>query len=172
MYIFELIHQVLDKYKGLAVRLSEKTGISDTYYRSHGYKPKTLDAFGNGNKCPEVENYFDFVEFYEAGAKGAGQMLNLLVFTELKCRFSSFADDCTQRELRRIGLQQATEAIQALDKCDFKDASRNDLDVMSRELSDVAEWLHRAQERVHREIDKREVRQDFAPASNGKAKVY
>lgn len=162
MYIYQIIHQVQEKYRGLAVRLSEKSGKSVEWHRSHGYPPQTLDPFGNGKKCAEVEDFFDFAERYEAGVKGAGLMLARLVYAELKCRFTSNeSNDCTQRELRHIGLKEATEAIQAIDKCDFEKATDNDFDEMTRELVELGEFVERGIERVRRERDKKEVRHSF-----------
>lgn len=168
MHVYQLIKQVQNKYRGLCVRLSEKTGQSDEWFRSHGYKPKTLDAFGNGNKCAEVENYLAFLELYESGAKGAGLMLNQLINAEAKCRLSDSSPDCTDRELRRSGLKEATELINAIDKQDLESASVSDLELIISELADLHEWTHRLEKHISREFQKREIKDVYF--TNGTAK--
>lgn len=157
MFVFQIIHQVYEKFRGLPVRLAERHNLSQEWFRSHGYPPKTIDAFGNGNPCPEIENYFRKVEDFESCASGAGLFLNELVYAELKCRLRGYDDvNCSQRELRRQGLKEASEAIQALDKCDFKDASKNDLEEMTSEVADLSNWVQQTFEHLRREVEKRE----------------
>lgn len=167
MFIYQIIHQVYEKFRGLPVRLAERHNRSQEWFRSHGYPPPTLDAAGNGATCTEIENYIRKVEDFEACIKGAGLFLNELVYIELKCRLRGFdVLNCSQRELRRLGLKEVSEGLQSLDKCDFKDASRNDLEEMNKELADVSEWLEKCFEQIRREIDKRECAEEngFLPA--------
>jgi hypothetical protein len=171
MFTYQLIHQIYEKFRGLPVRLAERHNLSAEWFRSHGYPPKTLDAYGNGNSCPEIENYLQKTEEFESAAPGAGQMLNQLVYAEIKRRLCVNAEDCSQRELRRIGLKEATEAITALDSVDFQEASNNDLTLMNKELFDLIEWANKAQFKVHNEMEKRSIQQqnfgDLTTNGNG-----
>lgn len=160
MFVYQIIHQVYEKFRGLPVRLAERANLSPEWFRSHGYVPRTLDASGNGNTCSEVENYLKKCEEFEAAATGAGQMLNQIVYAELNTRFG-WATQCSQRELRREGLKEAAEAISELDKTDFQTASDNDLMQMNKEICDVADWVNKAQARIHREMDKRQIKETY-----------
>lgn len=161
MYIFQIFKLVHDKYRGVPVRLSEKSGLSDEWYRSFGYKPKTLDPFGNGNKCPQVEDFISFCEEYESGAKGAGLMLLTLVYHEIKCRLHPEIENCTMRELRHSLLSEGTDVVRALDEKELADASPDDLKRYQTEISELIAAAELAASVVNREIENREVREIF-----------
>jgi hypothetical protein len=172
MYIYQIIHQVYEKFRGLPMRLAERFNKSPEWFRSHGYPPPTLDASGNGSTCKEVDDYVRKVEDFEACAPGAGLLLNELVYNENRRRLRGLDEGfCSQRELRLTGLKEVSEGLSTLDKCDFKDASRNDLEEMNLQLADISAWLEKCYDRIGYELDKRECSEQngFLPTKTARA---
>ena len=84
---FEIVHQVHDAFRGLAGKLHRITGKSETWWRSHGYEPRTVNPLSNGNNS-DVADYIAYCELLQAAEPGAGRMLSNRIHGELEMRFS------------------------------------------------------------------------------------
>lgn len=155
MYLHELIKIVYDKHRGLPVRLSERNGVSPEWYRSWSYPLPTLDANGNGRKCSELEAYFELVEKFESGSKGAGLDLSHLVFAEINNRLRQADPARTLREIRRLILKESCEALQALDEKELGDCSTEDIKRMVSEINDIVRAANEGLDTLHRVLDER-----------------
>ena len=158
MFVYQLISQVYTKFRGLPVRLAERHNLSDEWFRSWGYKPRSLDGAASGATCTEIENYFKRMEDFESAVRGSGQMLSQLVYAELKCRFTQSDDEnCTLRELRHSVLDEAADVLKVLDERDLKDATREDIKRWIKEIVELNQIGEKALGQMQRELGKREV---------------
>lgn len=144
----DIVHDIHEKFRGLAGRLERLFKKSANWWRSHGYTPKTIDPEASGNVSP-VTHYLEYVEQYGAADRKAGLYLNEKVFVELKARLNDDASDkFTQSQLRRQMLKEATEAICALDECEIEGACKNDLIRWESELVELREITDEAISKV------------------------
>ena len=95
---YEIVHSVLDSYRGLPVRLREITGKATTIYQMHGYERSTDNPLAHGRRCA-VDDYMEFCELYEAAEPGAGMMLCNRVHAEQMERFTERNLMATGRDL-------------------------------------------------------------------------
>jgi hypothetical protein len=137
----EIVHQVLDAFKGLAVRLERITGKTSEWFSSHGREPKTRNPLQTGNPSP-VTHYMQYVRQFEAGEKGAGQMLNHRVHAELDMEFADArCTEIAQKEWHNGVLKESFDVLKNLNECNFADADLSQLKQMEEEgaeLRDVA----------------------------------
>lgn len=154
MYLHEIIKLVYDKHRGLPVRLSERNGVSPEWYRSWGYPPPTLDANGNGRKCSQLEEYFELVEKFESGAKGAGVDLNHLVYTEINNRLSA-SDPMSLRDIRKLILKETCEALQALEEEELHHLSNEQIKAIIAEVTDIVRAANEGLNTLHKVLDER-----------------
>lgn len=145
---YELIHSVLDVYRALPIKLARMTNKSDTWWRSHGYEPRSANPLSNGNPSA-VDQYMAFVERYQAGEPGAGAMLNHRVHAELDERFSE-ADllTTTQSDLQVKIIEEECDIQKWLSRFDLETASRNELLGFEKECDEAVEAIMAAKARA------------------------
>ena len=119
MEAYEIVHQVLETFKGLALKLERITAKKAELFRSHGREPKTHNPLQSGNVSP-VTHYLLYARQYEAADKGAGKMLNRRVYAELEMEFSEA--DCTdsQSELHAGVLKESFDVLKCLGESNFE----------------------------------------------------
>lgn len=116
----EIIHSVLEAFKGLPGKLARITDKTAELFSSHGREPKTKNPMQTGNVSP-VTHYFLYCRQYEAAEKGAGAMLNHRVHAELEMEFIGEVDaDCSQKELNAGVLKESFDVLDCLNKHDFQ----------------------------------------------------
>lgn len=124
---FTIVHSVLDRFRGLPVKLSMLTGKSQQWFTSHGAEPKTQNPLSSGN-VSAVDHYMIFARQYEAGATGAGRMLNRRVAEALEAEFSEREYNIThQPQIEADVLQETCDVSIWLAKFDVDKAERRDL---------------------------------------------
>lgn len=84
---YEIVHAVLDKFRGLPERLARITDKTPEWYRSHGREPKTSNPEMSGNVSP-VTHYMRYCGLFEAVHPGAGRMLSNRVHGVLDAEFA------------------------------------------------------------------------------------
>lgn len=136
MFVYEIVKAVQEKFRGLSTRLAERTRKSKVWWGSHGLEPRSLNPDSGGNPSA-VDDYFDYCELYEATAPGAGLMLSEMVAAEIRHRFTLTEGEICQRSMRTDTLKEATEALIALDKCDFDEATIAQMKGIYSEVQDM-----------------------------------
>ncbi len=122
MQAFELVHKVLERFRGLPVKLSGITGKTQHWYRSHGEEPKNQNPLAWGN-ISEVEHYMRYVRLYET-ERGAGKYLNSLVYQELAAEFAEESEACTsQNDIHTEILDEGCDVHRWLLKFSLDDAN-------------------------------------------------
>lgn len=157
MYVYQLVHQVHEKYKGICRRLAENTSKMQSWWYSHGYAPKDIDPNMHGNPS-EVDAFVDYCTEYENAARGSGRYLADLVANEMHRRFGEH-EHCAQRELRNNLLQECSQALLALDHKEFDECTTDELRAIDREVSDVMSKAAIASAHIRKEI----IRKDHRP---------
>jgi hypothetical protein len=136
MFVYEIVHKVHEKYRGICTRLAERTRKSKVWWSSHGLEPRSLNPDSGGNPSA-VDDFFDYCELYEAVTPGAGLSLSEWVAAELRSRFTAIEDEPSRRILRQGLSKEAFEALEALDECEFSDASIPQLKAILGEVQDL-----------------------------------
>ncbi len=120
MEAYQIVHQVLEAFKGLAVKLERITTKKAELFRSHGREPKTSNPLQSGNVSP-VTHYLTYARQYEAAEPGAGKMLNRRVYAELEMEFGENSDlKLSQIELHAGVLKESFDVLKFLGESDFE----------------------------------------------------
>ncbi len=136
MYVYEIVSQVQQKFRGLCTRLAERNRKSKQYYQSHAVEPFTMNPESYG-KPSEADRFVDFCEEYEAAMPGAGLMLSEGIAALIRSRLTKTNEEICQRSMRQDTLKEATEALIALDKCDFSEATIPQMKATIAEVQDM-----------------------------------
>lgn len=156
MFLYQIFSQVYEKFRGLPVRLAERHNKSDDWYRSWGYKPRSMDASAYGSDCPELREHFRLAENFEACYTGAGVLYNLLTYVELKRRLEKIdTEDFSLREIRHLVLDEATDVLRCLDECDLHEAKRPDIERWKAEVIQMIQAGEKALIHLDKELDER-----------------
>jgi len=141
---YEIVNAVLDVYRALPVKLARITGKTDTWWRSHGYEPRTANPLSNGNPS-DVDKYMAFVERYQAAEPGAGAMLNHRVHGELDARFNETdMFHTTQSDIHVGVINEVCDVNKWLAAKDLESASTRELSAFETECDEAIEALHDA----------------------------
>lgn len=152
MHPHQIVKHVLAKFQGLPAKMSRLFGKSEEWWRSHGRTPQHLDEYGTGNISP-AEMFISFAERYEAAAPGAGQLLNDMVYAELRFRFAHSTKQPRRQNCIRRGLtKEASELVMALDEKEIREATVDDLRRWDIEASELISETYSAQEFIRQEI--------------------
>jgi hypothetical protein len=138
MEAHQIVHQILEAFKGLPVKLQRLTEKSDEWFRSHGREPKSRNPLQSGN-VSAVTHYLKFVRLYEAADKGAGKMLNRRVYEELENEFTEGILNTSQKEIQKHFLKEAFEFLKCLAEKDFEHATSGELAEIEQECMEVRE---------------------------------
>lgn len=136
MQIFEIVHHVQDKHRGLCARLSERARKSKSIFTAHAAEPFTMNADSYGKPSP-ADHFVDYCEEYEASAPGAGVMLSEMIAAEIRSRLTNTDLDFSQRAMRRDLMKEFGEAMDELDSCDFDDADIKQMKAMQIEVQEM-----------------------------------
>jgi len=120
MFHYQVIKRVLQAFRGLPERLSEITGLTADWYASHGRPPRSLNPQGTGNKWEAVEGFYEAVELYENGMKGAGVLLAEEIAADVRAHYGDPLTEYDDRQLVNNCIKEHSEAILKLNACDFK----------------------------------------------------
>lgn len=129
---YQIVHQVLEAFKGLPGKLERITDKTAEWFRSHGREPKTQNPLQSGNVSP-VTHYLKYVRQYEAGDKGAGKMLNRRVYAELELEFSEPTCKTSQTELHAGVLKESFDVLKCLGESDFEHLTMPELAAFEEE---------------------------------------
>jgi hypothetical protein len=154
IYGYEIVGLVLEKFRGLPVKLAAMNGKSAEWYRSHGRTPKTEDPIANGN-VSEVEHFMRYARKYENCARGAGQMLSHRVHAALSAEFAEDAlNHVPQSEIHINALDQFQDVSKWLINFDFEHATRTQLVAFEDECNEACEEISKAKARarVHKKL--------------------
>jgi len=168
---YELVGPVLARYRGLAVKLSELTTKAKQWWSSHGAEPKSQNPLSSGNKSA-VDHYLRFARLYEAGAKGAGRMLNRRVYDALEAEFSE--QDYREDEQPRIEvsvLKETCDVSMWLAKFDIPTANEQELVLFIDDCKEGEDSIATA--RSAAQVRLRQLRSGIAPrvaSGNGAVK--
>lgn len=155
---WDLVRSVLDKFRGLPVKLSGMTDKCEETYRSHGREPKTSNPIANGNVSP-VTHYLRYVRLYEAADPGAGQMLSNRVFEALAAEFAeNDLLDTSQPEIEVEIINETCDVEKWLSRYDLKAASRPELLEFDRECDEAIDTIMRAKGTARATLKLREVK--------------
>lgn len=144
----EIVHSVLEVFRGLPARLASITGKSPSWYQSHGRTPKTLDPVANGNVSP-VTHYMRYARKYEMAEPGSGRMLSNRVHAELDAEFAeSDLIAVPQRNLEVDVIDQTCDVQKWLARFDIENASRNELLGFEKECDEASDAISAAKARA------------------------
>lgn len=87
MTAHEIIKNVQERYRGIAIKLAGVTGKCEEWFHSHGREPKTRNPLQSGNLSP-VDHFMTYCRQYEACETGAGQMIAESVCAVLTAEFT------------------------------------------------------------------------------------
>lgn len=144
----EIVHGVLEVFRGLPSRLASITGKSASWYQSHGRTPKTFDPVANGNVSP-VTHYMRYARKFEMAEPGSGRMLNNRVHAELDSEFAQMdLHEVPQRNLEVDVIDQTCDVQKWLARFDIENASRNDLLGFEKECDQALDAIAAAKARA------------------------
>lgn len=115
----QVIKRVLTAFRGLPERLHEITGQMADWFASHGRPPRTsFNPTASGNKCPPLEDFYEFIDLYETGMKGAGVMLAREVALDVEAHYGEIVP-YDERKLVNKCLTEHSEAMVELNSGEF-----------------------------------------------------
>lgn len=148
----EIVHTVLEAFRGLPAKLASITDKSASWYQSHGRTPKTDDPVANGN-CSAVTHYMRFARLYETAEPGSGRMLSNRVYAALDAEFAA-RDllDSSQSELHIDVIDETCDVEKWLARFDLENASRKDLLEFETECDEAIEAVLNAKSKARARI--------------------
>lgn len=142
---YHIVGPVLARFKGLPMKLSELTTKAHQWWSSHGLESRTQNPLSSGNKSA-VDHYLRFARLYEAGAKGAGMMLNRRVFEALEAEFTERQLDIVDQQDIEVGVVDETSDIQKwLIRYDIDKAEPRNLVTFIDECKEAVDAIQTAQ---------------------------
>jgi hypothetical protein len=142
----DVVHAVLETFKGLPERLSAITGKSAEIYRSHGRMPKTIDPIASGNVSP-VTHLMTYARLLEAAMPGAGRMLISRLFAALDTEFREITNK-TQSEIHLHIEDESCDVRKSLARKNLDKCTPSELRTFEAECDEAIEAFQDAKSKA------------------------